>query len=342
MNTLVRHILAFLLTAVAALSSHALAGSITLRDNVTVDAAREVTVGDIALLEGPDALELASVALGMVEDTREFTLAEIRAALDARKVNWGRLALRGSACAVRVNTQRPADSPAAIDEPFFAADAAPATPGVETIRDRIIATLRELFGAEPDAMRVAIDDTGKDFLNHAINGRRVDIETSSASSSRLNIRVWMYEGDRLVVDGQARADVSLRVDVFTLSAPVGRGDRIDASVLSKATVWMAPSGAPPIRLESQAVGAVARTRLDAGTVLRTDHVEAPVVIKRGDLVTVHALAGSMLLKTKARALADAREGEFVELSRSRDRKSFLARVAGPGLAILDAGADRGE
>jgi hypothetical protein len=32
----------------------------------------------------------------------------------------------------------------------------------------------------------------------------------------------------------------------------------------------------------------------------------------------------------------------VELSRSRDRKSFLARVAGPGLAILDAGADRGE
>ncbi len=340
MNTLARLVLTILLAAAATLCSQAFAGSITLRSSVTIDAAREVTLGDIAIIEGQDAQDLASVALGTVEGAREFTLDEVRAAIDTRKVNWGRIALRGAGCSVRVAA--PKVEKAAPNASVVPSDFTPSTPGVETIRDRIVATLRELFGAQPETMRVALDDGGKGLLDRAVFGRRVDIETSSASSSRLTIRVWMYEGDHLAADGQVRADVSLQVDVFTLNTPVGRGDKIDASMLTRNTVWMPPSGAPPIREESQAVGAVARTRLDTGTIVRTDHVEAPIVVKRGDLVTVHALAGSMLLKTKARALADGREGELVELSRSRDRKSFLARVAGPGLVILDAGADRDE
>ncbi len=336
MNTLARLLLTLLLAVIAAASSSAFAGSISLRPSVTLAAAGEVTLGDIAILDGADAQDLATVVLGSVDERREFTLQDVRAALETRKVNWGRIALRGAGCSVRIATQKiePAEQSAQITP----AEYSPGASGVETIGDRIVATLRELFGAEPENIRVALEDAGKGLLNRAILGRRVDIETSSASSSRLTIRVWMYEGDHLVADGQVRADVSLRVDVFTLNAPVGRGERIEASMLSRATVWMPPSGAPPIRQEAQAVGAVARTRLDTGTIVRTDHVEAPVVVKRGDLVTVHALAGSMLLKTKARALADGREGELVELSRARDRKSFLARVAGPGLVILDAGA----
>lgn len=338
MTTATRTIL--LLLACIALACASIAGTITLKADASLARAGEVTLADVATLDGAEAEALGGVSLGEVGSRREISLDQVRAALDAHKVNWGRLALRGSSCAVRVA------SPAAI---VRTDDSAPQTavqrPGVETVRDRVLATLRELFGAEPEAIRVAFDDGGRGVLSTPVRGHRVDVETSSASSSRLAIRVWMYDGDRLALEGSVRADVSLLVDTFTLSTAVGRGDRIDASMLTKATLWMSPTGAPPIRDEAQAVGAVARTRLDAGTVLRTEHVEAPLVIERGDLVTVHALAGAMIVKTKARALADAREGEMVELSRGRETRPFLARAAAPGLAILEAaaapqGADR--
>lgn len=331
---LMRVLLAMLATLLCA---GAFAGTITLRPGATIESARDVTLGDIADLDGEVAKALAGLRVGFVEVASEVTIAQVRAVLEAREVNWGRIALRGSVCAVRIAAPAIADASAALTAPTERA-----SPGVETIRDRILATLGELFGAEPDAIRVTLDDAGKDILARPINGRRVDIETSSANSSRLAIRVWMYEGDRLVVDGSVRADVSLRVDCLTLSRALGKGDRLDASMFSRTTQWMAPTGAPPVRNEAQAIGAVARTRLDAGTILRTDHIEAPVVIKRGDLVSVHALAGSMVLKTQARALADAREGEMVELSRGRDRKAFLARAAGPGLAILETSNNGGD
>jgi flagella basal body P-ring formation protein FlgA len=331
---LMRVLLAMLATALCA---DAFAGTITLRPGATIESSREVTLGDIADLEGEDAKALAGIRVGFVEGASEVTIAQVRAALDTREVNWGRIALRGSSCAVRIAAPAIVDASVPTNAPTERV-----APGLETVRDRILATLGELFGAEPDAIRVTLDDAGKDILSRPVHGRRVDIETSSASSSRIAIRVWMYEGDRLIVDGSVRADVSLRIDCLTLSRALGKGDRLDASMFSRTTLWMAPTGAPPVRNEAQAIGAVARTRLDAGTVLRTDHIEAPIVIKRGDLVSVHALAGSMVLKTQARALADAREGEMVELSRGRDRKAFLARAAGPGLAILDTSNSGGD
>lgn len=331
---LIRVLLATLATLLCA---DAFAGTITLRPGATIDSSREVALGDIADLEGEDAKALAGMPVAFVDGASEVTIAQVRAALETRGVNWGRVALRGSSCAVRIAAPTSMDASIPPSPPTERVAS-----GVETIRDRILATLGELFGAEPDAIRVTLDDGGKDVLSRPINGRRVDIETSSASSSRIAIRVWMYESDRLVVDGSVRADVSLRIDCLTLTRPIGKGDRLEQSMFSRTTLWMSPTGAPPVRDEAQAIGAVARTRLDAGTVLRTDHIEAPVVIKRGDLVSVHALAGSMVLKTQARALADAREGEMVELSRGRDRKAFLARAAGPGLAILETGHSGGD
>lgn len=319
------------------LAARAFAGVVTLKPGAAVAPGAPITLADVATLEGADAQALADVPLGVFETTREVTVDEVRRALDARKVNWGRVALRGSACPVRASAPPTSETSPSSETP---SPIAPAS-GVETVRDRIVATLRELFGAAPDAIRVTLDDANAGLLARAVQGRRVDIETSSANSSRLAVRVWMYEGDRLVGEGTVRADVSLRLDVFTLASSVGKGERITASMLTRATVWLAPAGAPPIREESQAVGAVARVRLDAGTVLRTEHVESPVVIKRGDLVSVHALAGGMVVRTQARANADAREGEMVELSRGRDRKPFLARAAAPGLAIIEAGS-RGD
>lgn len=329
-----------MLSALSALGPACLAGTITLRASAAVNTGAPITLGDIATLEGDDALSLGGVVIREADakHSRPVTLGEVRAALEKGGVNWGRLALRGGqACELRVNapshSTTGATPRATAVEPGDSAQA----PTGERVQGRVIETLAGLFGVAHDDLRISFDDASRELLATPVQGRRVDVQTSAAASSRLMIRVWVYEGDHVVAHGTIRADVRLRVNAVVLRAAVSRGVRLTPEHLGQETLWMEPSGAPPVREMRDALGAVAKTRLDAGSVLRTDHVEPPLVIRRGDLVSVHALAGGLTVRTRARAMADAREGELVELSRARDRKPFVARAAGPGIAVLDAG-----
>ena len=247
----------------------------------------------------------------------------------------GAVALRGGQqCEIRVGGAPP--TPAAVAPRRAPADApAPAPVSGERVQHRVLETLSGLFGVSQDDLRVTFDEASRDLLSTQVLSRRVDVQ-ATAASSRLMVRVWVYDGDRLIVQGVVRADVRIRVEAVVLRAAISRGDRITQEHITREILWMEPTGAPPVRDPATALGAVAKTRLDAGTVLRVDHIEAPIVIKRGDLVSVHALAGGMTVRTRARALADAREGELVELSRARDRKPFVARASGPGIAVLEA------
>lgn len=328
-----------ILSALSAFGPACLAGTITLRASATVHTDAPITLGDIATLEGEHAVSLGGVVVRQADarNLRPVTLDEVRAALDNHGVNWGRLALRGGqSCDLRAVAPVAASTSApGLSSGAEPGDATPALPG-ERVQGRVIETLAALFGVEHDDLRIGFDDSSRELLATPVQGRRVDVQTSAASSSRLMIRVWVYEGDRVVAHGAVRADVRVRVNAVVLRAAISRGDRLTPEHLGQETLWMEPSGAPPVRSMPDALGAVAKTRLDAGSVLRTDHIEAPLVIRRGDLVSVHALAGGLTVRTRARALADAREGELVELSRARDRKPFVARAAGPGIAVLDA------
>ena len=71
-----------------------------------------------------------------------------------------------------------------------------------------------------------------------------------------------------------------------------------------------------------------------GAALRDDSVVKPVLIRRGELATVHAMSGSVLVKTPARAISDGREGEMIEFRLEKSKKTFTARVDGKGRAVL--------
>lgn len=324
---------------VSALGPACLAGTVTLRASATVNADAPITLGDIATLEGDDAAALATVVIrpgGSGGSGGPITIAEVRAALDARRVNWGRVALRGGQrCEIRTGG---APAPrAAVDPQAPPTDATdPSTAPGDRVRHRVLETLAGLFGVTQDDLRVSFDASSADLLAMSASSRRVDVQATTASS-RLMVRVWVYEGDRLLTQGVVRADIRVRVEAVVLRAAISRGERVTPDHVTLETLWMEPTGAPPVRDMASALGAVSKTRLDAGAVLRVDHVEPPLVIKRGDLVSVHALAGGLTVRTKARALADAREGELVELSRARDRRPFLARASGPGIAVLESG-----
>jgi len=67
---------------------------------------------------------------------------------------------------------------------------------------------------------------------------------------------------------------------------------------------------------------VAGQQLDA-TVLRH-----PLLVRRGDVVTVYARTGGIQVRTTARARDDGSAGELVMIESLRDRKRYFARVTG--------------
>lgn len=68
------------------------------------------------------------------------------------------------------------------------------------------------------------------------------------------------------------------------------------------------------------------------------NLRAPMIIKRGDDVTLCCLAGAVELKSKAKALSSARDGEVVQLQVEGSKKTISARVSGPGYAVMSLNA----
>ena len=68
--------------------------------------------------------------------------------------------------------------------------------------------------------------------------------------------------------------------------------------------------------------------MPAGSVIDRETVRAPLLVRRGDVVTVYARSGSVRVRTTARARDDASAGEVVSVESLADRSTYLARVSG--------------
>jgi flagella basal body P-ring formation protein FlgA len=121
--------------------------------------------------------------------------------------------------------------------------------------------------------------------------------------------------------------------------PIDRRQQLTAEILTTSEQWLSPGAGAPCTLE-QAVGSVARGRINAGRVITPDLLLAPIAVRRGDLVPVHCLSGNVRVEVKARALADARDGEMVELRIDGAKNSFSARMTGgKAVMLVNTGAE---
>lgn len=332
--------ISILLAMLLAAAAHA--GTVRLSARATV-APGPVTLVDIATLEGDDALALATVeiepdavAAAGAQRRFEITLDQVRAALDRRGVNWGRIALSGAACLVRVAGEAPeTERGDAADKPERGPEIV-TLEGPQTVRTRVAALLGTLFDAEPRDLRLLFDDRDDDFLATPEWGRRIDLQpNSTGSSSRQSVTVRIFEGERLVEARTIRIDALVRREVLLLASGVSRDDTIRREHLVPETVWFDPAEEAPVQGLDNAVGMHARTRLEAGDILRQNDIEPPLLVRRGERVTIHCISGGVALRVKARAEHDARMGELVECRIDGRRSGFAARVTGEGVAVVN-------
>lgn len=324
--------------------------TVTLHASATGAPGAPIRVADVAALEGPESGVVGPIVVVTADQAKaggaggrvDVSVAQVRAAMTRADVNWGKVTLSGQICSVKV---------AAASGPRTAAPAAGAVPkappvpeavdlsGAPTVRTQVALSLAAMFRVEPEDLRLKFRAEDEMLLSTPISGRRVDVQpTGSAANSRLPVQVYVYAGDRIVAAGVTTVDVLVRREVYTATGSIERGTAIVPEQVAVSRQWVEPNAkAPAVR--ERIVGSVARTKLNAGQVFTDGDLEPPLAAKRGELIWVHCLSGGVSVKAKARTLADARDGEVVQLRIEGSKKTFTARMSGAGLAVVDLGSE---
>lgn len=318
--------------------------TITLRPSTTADPDAPLRLRDVADLSGESAQRLGGV---VIENTWAkgtepggwvtITIDSVRATLRAQEsANWARLVLRGSSCVVR-RTDRPAttDAAPAPSTPTPAPAASP-TDTRGTLRELILTRLSAFVGESPSDVRLTFEDRDAAVLATSVAGRTAEINPTG-SADRMPVSVRIYEHDRLVAGATIRVQIEIKRRSLIARVPLKRGDVLRSADVAEEERWM------PLTTEPAgpgAVGSIIRGRVTQGQVVRAADLEPATVVRKGDLVSVSCVSGSIVVRTTGRALEDGKVGEVIRLEKQGSKKPFNARVAGPGRAVtVAAGAE---
>jgi flagella basal body P-ring formation protein FlgA len=325
--------------------------NITLRGSASIaptDGARGIALSDVADLDPPtteEAFRLGEIVIAPARGAARITVSDVRGALDAAKVNWGRITLRGTACQVSINAAVAPMATAPVLKPSPArVGLSQATPqsitsdalDSGTLKGVVSARLVDLYNVDPADLRLAFDPSDEQFLSQLVGNRRVDVQPASTGNSvRTPVNIYIYEGDRLVGTRLVSVQALVNRTVVTARASIARGQAISLDLVEVVEQWITPNAKPPVS-PTDALGQIAARGINAGAILTTADITSPIVCKRGDLVWVHVLSGPVTVKAKCRAQGQARDGELVQLKLEGSDRLFMARMSGPGRAVMVA------
>jgi flagella basal body P-ring formation protein FlgA len=145
-------------------------------------------------------------------------------------------------------------------------------------------------------------------------------------------------------DGEVQVPVYAEVEapsapLAVTLRPIERGETITAADVELRTVDNRPKsngrGAAVESIE-ELIGMEARQTIRAGEVVYTNQVQAPLLVKRGELISVSSHAGGIRVQTTVRAREDGARGDLVQVESLQTQERFDARVVGPRAAAVFA------
>jgi flagellar basal body P-ring formation protein FlgA len=356
MKNLIIHMTVPGLLAVMLLAATAAANTITLRTSVRLAGEGDaIHLRDIANIEGDEAAQYADVKIALVNDPEravELHVRQIRQALDAHGIHWGRVNLNGSRVLVRPRGRSIASPPIAMAGASIAGDEEKETDRrtrrqrdpmlahevmqSSTLRGAIAEFLAANLRVEPDHLRLEFDHRDDEVLDIALDEHRFEIEpVSSMRSNRVDLAVRLWSDGRAGERITVRVSPTMYMPVVLMKRDVSRGSIVTEDDIELVHQWLQPVHGGLVMSESEAVGRIATVRLSEGDALREQHVRRETLIRRGDLVIVRALVGGSVLTMQAEARASGSEGDTIEFRKTGERDTFLAIVTGRNEAIVD-------
>lgn len=308
--------------------------TVQLRSTARVDPGAPIRVADVARVSGDEAGSVGAIVVEASPDWAtgawlEIDAAAVRGAIEASGLaKTCHVAVSGRACSVGRRPQRPPAAPEQAGGPQPVAEPEETGP---TVRDAIATRLAMLLGVPGADLRLTFEARDGGVLGTGVEGRAVDVQPTG-SADRMPLAITVLEGERIVISETISVGVLVRRPVVVAQGVMGRRERVDPARVTSETRWIGPTADPATMADL--AGAVTRVRLEPGEIVLRGHVEQPFVVRRGDLVTAYTSAGTIMVRTRARALDKARVGEVVELESEQGGSRFRARMSGPGRAVV--------
>jgi len=311
----------------------ATAAEIRLRSRCEV-ADRIVLLGDVADIYSVTAEE--SAGLAAVElfpappngKSRYVTLREIHDALVLRGINLSQHTISGASRIALV----PAELPPRIE-----LKAPPAAAPVRVNQRQLIERLHDAIADHLAAQ------AGADFAHSC----RIDIRLSEAIAREIaasggaliaatgGSAPWLGTQRFTIANSttsqptwEVVAEITQSPQLVVAKRPLARGTilgPLDVELVAREETTRI---ATPLRDLEAVLGRELLQTVAAGQALSSEQIRAPILVRRGDPVTVYARAAGLQVRVTARAQDEGSLGDMITVESFNDRRRFLARVCG--------------
>lgn len=180
--------------------------------------------------------------------------------------------------------------------------------------------------SSPDSIVVQ----GKHIVELAVTETRFDPQ-----DDRFNATLQVKSNGKLLKTFELSGIATVMASVPVLKYPMAANTTVEAAHLTEIQIPKKQLSIGTFQSRDELIGMVTRRTLPAGKVLGEADIVPPLMIKRNDLVNVTYRRGSLILNTKARAIANGSRGDTIQLVNPTSKKSFEAKVTGPRQAEVN-------
>lgn len=357
--SLITSILTLMLLPVAVLAQDA----INLRQSVTVTkeelASGSLPLERIASIQGniPQKVRLIQIPIDMQGgEVATLALSTVRTAIESlskagggevgggagggASINFGRIAMAGSVCTIRmINMDSLANEQASSEQGSVGQNVSDEAGNANftgatlssTLRASVEAKLSSIAGAPIEKLKLTFDQRDEEILQISTQDRSVVI-VPGGGGERIPLQVRIYEAGQLVQNATIRVSVLVLREVCMAREPINRGTMVSLEHLDVQEQWL-PLSATAVS-PSRAVGMALRSRIGAGELISQKDLEPSIAVKKGDLVTLVSLMGGVEVRTTGRAQASAREGDVILFETLQWKTRVSAKVSSPGFAMV--------
>jgi flagella basal body P-ring formation protein FlgA len=128
-----------------------------------------------------------------------------------------------------------------------------------------------------------------------------------------------------------RAKVAVFESVVVANRPLSRGESLDASDVELVREDLTRLSSGFYSQIEDVVGMEVRRPVRAGTVLGRGMVKAPILIHRGEKVSITASTGTVTVRMEGKALASGAKGDVITVMNLSSKHKIEATVAAPGV-----------
>lgn len=302
------------------------AAEIILREKCKCEGA-VVRLGDMAEVLGGDGERerLLGIELFPVPPAGRERFAGVREIQDMLEMRGVKISEHRFTGASRVTVARDSvEVKQSVERPIGEAERQSAS---RRVRAAIVDYLNASDSAKAWGVELELNaDQIKTFLGPV---RQIDVSGGKSPwTGRQQFRITVVRRDQPPVEFETDARVSLPDGVVVAVRAIPRDAILCEADLALSQEVVLDNGADTFSSIAEAVGRQTMRSIPVGKVLEKSWVCRPLLVRRGEIVTVTAKTSGVKVSTNARARDDGSQGDLIAVESLQDRKPYYARVCG--------------